>query len=255
MLMGAETAGRAARGLSASSAAAASALSSAAAAGLRWARSGSPARSAPLIGGPLSAPREPDPPPARVPAPRVAAPPSAVGERAPQPRAPEPIGAGAEPAPHAARARRGAAGAAWRPVALWWLRVAVLVQVAFVLVRSAAGGAATAAPAGTGLVAGIAGGAPVWPILAVGGVQAAAAAAIAVRARTSRWPAVFSVLLVAGGVVQGRLDAAEPLYLLSFGAVLVAPGLWVALWAWGWRWPDPGGPGAASGTQLFQDGS
>ncbi|WP_157036221.1 hypothetical protein [Streptomonospora alba] len=116
--------------------------------------------------------------------------------------------------------------------------MAVLVQVAAALARSATVGAASTEPAGLG--AGFLDGPLLWPLLAAGAVQAAAAAAIAACARVSWWPAVFSVLLLVGGVVQGRLESVEPLYLLLFGAVLVAPGLWVALWAWGWRWPVPG---------------
>ncbi|MFD0801961.1 hypothetical protein ACFQZU_11635, partial [Streptomonospora algeriensis] len=136
---------------------------------------------------------------------------------------------------------------AWRPAALWWLRVAVLVQVAVVLVRSATVGTTSAAPAEFG--AGLLLGPTLWPVLVAGAVQAAAAAAIAACARTSWWPAVFSVLLLVGGVVQGHLDAVEPLYPLLLGSVLVAPGLWVALWAWGWRWPDPA-PGGADRAEA-----
>ncbi|MUL41677.1 hypothetical protein FZ103_10915 [Streptomonospora sp. PA3] len=111
----------------------------------------------------------------------------------------------------------------------------MLVQVAAILLQSVSVGAA-AAPAQE---AALPYGAPVAPVLFLGAVQAAAAGAIAATARTSWWPALFSLLLLVGGSLQGRLAAAEPVYLLM-GAVLVAPGLWVALWAWGWRWPEGG---------------
>ncbi|MBX9391719.1 hypothetical protein, partial [Streptomonospora nanhaiensis] len=75
-------------------------------------------------------------------------------------------------------------------------------------------------------------------------VQVAAAAAIALGAPASWWPAVFSAAMAAGGPAQAVLaPGLGPGGPLLLGAVLVAPGLWVAVWAWGWCWPPA--PGAA----------
>ncbi|GAA4942633.1 hypothetical protein GCM10023224_26350 [Streptomonospora halophila] len=202
---------------------------------------------------PVQRPPEPVPPAVPVP-PQWTAPPRPPAQRPAPPRTGT---AGADPAPpehpppdppeqDAPQRKRGAAarprwrfaGGAWRPAALWWLRVAVLVQVAAVLAGSVTVGAPSAPPV---QAAALLHGPLLGPVLFAGAAQAAAAAAIAAAARTSRLPAVFSLVLLAGTAAQGRLAGVDQVYVLLLGAVLVAPGLWVALWAWGWRWPEPDG--------------
>ncbi|WP_131101224.1 hypothetical protein [Streptomonospora litoralis] len=197
-------------------------MSAAIAARLRWARAAASTRpavpeTAPAV--PTGRAEETDAPALRIPAQRAPVPPAGQ-----QP-----------PPPPAAASRLSALRGTWRSAALWTLRLTVLVQVGVLLLQSATVGAT---PAGQAAAAGALGDPLLWPVAAAGTAQAAAAAAIAVGARASWWPAVFSAVLLVGGLVQRGMSGADPAYLILLGTVLVAPGLWVALWAWGWHWPE-----------------